>query len=228
MAEIVLPGDIKAGVATGLLAKDGTLLLNLEGDSPEDIANDPNTPKQFQDLSVLEVLRPEIKEVVNGKPKLELPAGYQATSITEIEIPDKTDEGSPQKVDTPTGQRGAPELERFRAAFQDQRVEEHSKLERLHADATGAKLYQPYYPTQQKAMRKQQEREAESKIYESSTDNDYLSVIESKRHRYIKDKLLVKDLGAKVRDVLLHPELDPDFEISQATLSQLLQKGVID
>ena len=51
MHEIFLPGDVKPGVATGLLDKStGTLLLNLEGDSPEAIARDPNTPKMFQDL----------------------------------------------------------------------------------------------------------------------------------------------------------------------------------
>ena len=53
-------------------------------------------------------------------------------------------------------------------------------------------------------------------------------MIEAKRHRYIKDKLLVKDLATRVREVLLDPTIDPDFEISQAELSQLLQKGVID
>ena len=46
MTEIFLPGDIKPGVATGLLDKNtGTLLLNLEGESPEDIVKSPNTPK---------------------------------------------------------------------------------------------------------------------------------------------------------------------------------------
>ena len=75
-------------------------------------------------------------------------------------------------------------------------------------------IYTPYYPNQQKKMRKQQSGEAKSEVFESSTENDYLSIIESKRHRYIKDKLLVKDLATKVREVLLDPTADPDAEIT--------------
>ena len=74
MTEIFLPGDVKPGIAaTGLLDKNtNTLLINIDGDSPEDIARDPSTPKMFQDLDQLEILHPQIKEV-NGKSKLELP-----------------------------------------------------------------------------------------------------------------------------------------------------------
>ena len=52
MTEIFLPGDVKPGIAaTGLLDKNtNTLLINIDGDSPEDIARDPSTPKMFQDL----------------------------------------------------------------------------------------------------------------------------------------------------------------------------------
>ena len=51
MTEIFLPGDVKPGIAataTGLLDKNtNTLLINIDGDSPEDIARDPSTPKMF-------------------------------------------------------------------------------------------------------------------------------------------------------------------------------------
>ena len=71
-------------------------------------------------------------------------------------------------------------------------------------------------------MWKSQSGDKKSEIFESSTDNDYLSVIESKRHRYIKDKLLVKDLASRIREALLDPTIDPDQEITQAELAMLL------
>ena len=109
---------------------------------------------------------------------------------------------------------GSEDMEVKRQKHEKHRATEHEILEKLHQESTGSKVYQPYFPTQQKAIRKHQYGEKKSEIFESSTDNDYLSVIEAKRHRYIKDKLLVKDLATRVREVLLDPTIDPDFEIS--------------
>ena len=102
MTEIFLPGDIKPGIATGLIDKNtNTLLLNIDGDSPEDIVNDPSTPKIFQNLENLEIIHPKIMEV-NGKNKLELPH--------EIDyISDEDGELTPEKA--------------------SMRAEEHAKLE---------------------------------------------------------------------------------------------------
>jgi len=92
----------------------------------------------------------------------------------------------------------------------------------LHEQATGAKIYQPFFPNQQKAIWKSATGEPKSEVFESATNNDYLSVIEAKRHRYIKDKLVVKNLAERVRKVLLDPRKDPDQEITQAELASLL------
>ena len=134
MTEIFLPGDVKPGVATGLLDKNtGTLLLNLEGDSPEDIANDPNTPKMFQDLEALEILRPEIKQTGQGGGQIELPEYSGAGGV-------RPTNGLPDQKEA--------EDARIRQILESNKAEEHAKLEQLHQEATGAKLYQPYFPTQ--------------------------------------------------------------------------------
>ena len=106
MTEIFLPGDIKPGIATGLIDKNtNTLLLNIDGDSPEDIINDPSTPKIFQNLDNLEIIHPKIMEV-NGKNKLELPR--EIDYISEVED-DFEEELTPEKA--------------------SMRAEEHAKLE---------------------------------------------------------------------------------------------------
>ena len=71
-------------------------------------------------------------------------------------------------------------------------------------------------------------KDKNGECFRGSTDNDYLSIIEAKHYRYNKDKMLLEDLGARVKKVLLNPALDPDDEVTQQDLETLLHKGVID
>lgn len=81
---------------------------------------------------------------------------------------------------------------------------------------------------QQKAIEKERLKREKSHMFESSTDNDYLSIIEAKRHRYIEDKLLLRDLSQKIKTAMLQPTKDPDELITQDELRSLITKGVID
>ena len=64
-----------------------------------------------------------------------------------------------------------------------------------HKETTETDLFKPFFAMQQKAIEKERMKEKKSHIFESSTDNDYLSIIEARRHRYIEDKLLLRDLS---------------------------------
>ena len=94
-------------------------------------------------------------------------------------------------------------------------------------------IYKPYFPQGHKKLWERdnpalKNKDRSGETFDGTTDNDYLSVIEAKRHRYNKDKQLLQDLGAKVKKVLLNPSINPDEEITQQDLATLLQKGVLD
>lgn len=120
------------------------------------------------------------------------------------------------------------EMANIQEMLKKQRIQEHERLEEVFIDGVfgfeyeDSDIYVPYFAGQQKGMKKKLEAVPKSAIFESTTDNDYLSLIEAKRHRYVKDKLLLKDFAQEVRKVLLDPNVDPDWRIPQDRLFELL------
>ena len=103
------------------------------------------------------------------------------------------------------------------------------RLEQLQNSHSGVNMYEPFFPLQQKAINEGKKIEdRRSEIFDSKTDNDYLSIIEAKRHRYISDKVKLQDLQKIIEILLDMSEFDPDRYISQEKLQQLVQMGVID
>jgi hypothetical protein len=69
-------------------------------------------------------------------------------------------------------------------------------------------------------------KQKQNENFEPTTSNDYLSLIEAKRHRFLTDKLLLNDLSDKIINAL-HSD-DPNEIITQKDLYDLLARGVID
>ena len=72
---------------------------------------------------------------------------------------------------------------------QQQIIEEHAELERLFLAETGADIYEPYFPYQQKLMSKSFASSADTtEIFEARTDNDHMSIRDARLARYVKER----------------------------------------
>ena len=109
-----------------------------------------------------------------------------------------------------------------------QRKLEHAKLEDSFTAEVGANVYQPYFTSQQKASWRRAHGEQDGEVFESNTENDYLTQVEARRSGYKKDKKLLEVYAKLIRHAMVTESVDPDDLIQQKDFAALLSKGVID